>query len=1091
MSCPFPDYHGVLVPVEGTDPVQYTFEFAKVGAELAAGSIADGWTESDLTDDLKHPDLKKLANSKAGSGVFDMTSANFDFPALTFKPVEGEGYAIVVDYAHEFTLAPPFNHQEEDEERDRGQRGPRQTPSNEEDSVAAHTERSEDESWDESDNGPQFTPPGSRSPSPQAQNLEEDANFRMCSALFDPEQPGNAFEHHDIPELPPAFEDHPAIRHAYIRAFVGATFKGLTHEAVKNQLDGSHSTFRTLFDNGVELDGFENFARTLATVERRLGVSTQGFITYLFACETCWTTHRPDELAELESADCLADGCDGKLYNYKRMSDGRQKKTPLLTVPLVRPSSAIARACLQPGKVVQWQRWRGDGDAPAEVPPLTAEGFAAFTDPNKPMCDVSDGWAWRAARAGLQRRRNGDWDVRDVDVLELDQRFVALPNGLLLQINIDWFQAVKNGCHSAGALYTTILNNPRGVRYLREETQLSMMFPGPHEPTLKQFNNVLREYKDDLALLYDELVHAMIHMDVSDLPASRKTSGLAACTAISFMCPLCPATFHSLTSATCFDRSMFTLRDPWRYLKYSFRAKDLGKDQQDEIFERRGIRHSIMHELVGWMPGITGVIDFMHCSYLCIVKHVSKEILLKTGMINGRASTRMEEFYRKLVWPPSVSRLPPSISRGAGSIKADNWKTQLVILFVALFVAWEVDGKLPRGDAPLPAANTNLAKALEAQQRLVWKRMVADYRHTHPGADELNCPAFEDARMDRSYRHHYDAVLQLSVAIRILSSHTITPGDVKRGSSIQSRAMQSWARMHCHLTPYFHLAMHFEEQYYRFGPCTGWWTFPYERNNGYLGKFNINGRSGGELEGTMMRGWWKTTLIQELINRLEALPAPRSREDTESMKLLKDCMKGSAGERQGSIQTLRALDPSYYKIAHSHLRAIWTDVIDLIRDSDIPSQHRQVSFFGRVKSFSHIWIDGRRHGAESAARGQSARYGYIDDRVPVVVQYIFEAEERAPDVANGILRHTFALVRRFKTDNEVTALSLPWDLWATDLGVRIWRANVFSPVEAVSVSRLSGHFVLAPLSIEAINVWVTVAYDCEAPEDDDYIAETE
>ncbi|KAL1739923.1 hypothetical protein HDZ31DRAFT_48527 [Schizophyllum fasciatum] len=103
MSCPFPDYHGVLVPVEGTDPVQYTLEFAKVGAELAAGSIADGWTSSDLTDDLRHPDLKKLANSKAGKGVFDVTSANFDFPALTFKPVEGEGYAIVIDYAHDIT----------------------------------------------------------------------------------------------------------------------------------------------------------------------------------------------------------------------------------------------------------------------------------------------------------------------------------------------------------------------------------------------------------------------------------------------------------------------------------------------------------------------------------------------------------------------------------------------------------------------------------------------------------------------------------------------------------------------------------------------------------------------------------------------------------------------------------------------------------------------------------------------------------------------------------------------------------------------------------------------------------------------------
>ncbi|KAL1726975.1 hypothetical protein EV714DRAFT_254375 [Schizophyllum commune] len=103
MYCPYPDYRAVLVPVEGTDPTQYTFEFAKADAELAEGSITDGWTQSDLTDDYQFPDLQKVANSKAGEGVFDMTSANFDFPSLTWKPAKGKGYEVVLDYAHEPT----------------------------------------------------------------------------------------------------------------------------------------------------------------------------------------------------------------------------------------------------------------------------------------------------------------------------------------------------------------------------------------------------------------------------------------------------------------------------------------------------------------------------------------------------------------------------------------------------------------------------------------------------------------------------------------------------------------------------------------------------------------------------------------------------------------------------------------------------------------------------------------------------------------------------------------------------------------------------------------------------------------------------
>ncbi|KAL1698081.1 hypothetical protein EV121DRAFT_218728 [Schizophyllum commune] len=960
-----------------------------------------------------------------------------------------------------------------------------------------------------------FTPPQSRSPSPEAQNIEDNPFFRRRATLYDPEQPENAFAPDTPACLPLVFNDHPAIRNTYIRAFVNATFHKLTRSALRVQLDGGYSNFLTMSENGIHLEGLDEFAHTLPTIERRLGVSTEGFIAYLFACPTCWTTYQPSQLPTLDTSTCTAPNCDGQLYTTKRMTDGKEKRTPGLTVPFVRPSMAIARMCLQPGKVAQWQQWRGAGDEPGVIPPSAAQGYDAFPDPDKPMTDVSDGWAWRSVKAGLQRRRSGTWEVQDVDVHNVNQRFVSLPNGLLLQINIDWFQAVKGACHSTGALYTTILNNPRGIRNLREETQLSMMFPGPHEPTLSQQNNVMREFTSDIALLYDgialpvyqqgaeprdEYFHASILNDNSDLPASRKTSALAGCTSIFFMCPNCPATFYSLTNAACFDRSMFVLRDPWRYLKYSFRYKELGADYEEEIFARRGVRHSVTHELPNWMPGITGVIDFMHCVYLCMVKHLCKDILLKTGMIDAKASSKMEEFYKMLTWPPSISRMPPSISRGAGSIKADNWKTQILVLYVALFVAWQVDGEIPDGEAPPPPANTNQAKALEAQQRLVWKRMKAAYRLEHPDADEAAGPSLADARMDRSYRKHFDAVLQFSTAIRILSSHKISPNDVKRGCSFLSRAVQAWARMHCHLTPYFHLAMHFEAQFYRFGPCTGWWTYPYERNNGFLGRFNTNGHSGGELECTMMRGWWKTTKIQELLTNLQRLPAPRAREDSESIDILKDCLQGGTSERQSSFDSyqarinaallpnqvrypkqsrqvdLHALDPTYYYLVFRHLRSSWLADVDLILDSDMLYDPRQITFFGKVRSFAYLWVNNRRHGAATSSRGTTSRFTYIDNRIPVEVQYLFEAEQAVPSRREPI-RNTFAIIKRFLSDQDIVALSFPWDLWTTDLGVRTWRADVLGPAEVVSVLRLTGHFVVAPVQIGQLDLHVTIAFD--------------
>ena len=94
----------------------------------------------------------------------------------------------------------------------------------------------------------------------------------------------------------------------------------------------------------------------------------------------------------------------------------------------------------RPGKWEDFQLWRTDDDAPGRVAPLAQPptGYDAFGDPGVRLCDVTDGWGWRAIQAGLERRRTGRWDVEDVDVHQIHQRFVALPCGLVLQLNVDW-----------------------------------------------------------------------------------------------------------------------------------------------------------------------------------------------------------------------------------------------------------------------------------------------------------------------------------------------------------------------------------------------------------------------------------------------------------------------------------------------------------------------------------------------------------------------------------------------------------------------------------------------------------------------------
>jgi hypothetical protein len=188
------------------------------------------------------------------------------------------------------------------------------------------------------------------------------------------------------------------------------------------------------------------------------------------------------------------------------------------------------------------------------------------------------------------------------------------------------------------------------------------------------------------------------------------------------------------------------------------------------------------------------------------------------------------------------------------------------VFFVALFDAWQVDGEIPDIDAEPSPPNTKNASAQAAQEKLIRARLREHLLATKPNASEEELESIDTIKMDRSLRRHYETVVQFTAAVRIITSNSISPNEVRRGCGALELAVQSWARMHCHLVPYFHFAaLHLEEQFLKHGPAPGWWTYPYERNNGFLGRFNHNGHSGGELEGTMMRGWWKTTLIQDLV----------------------------------------------------------------------------------------------------------------------------------------------------------------------------------------------------------------------------------
>lgn len=69
-----------------------------------------------------------------------------------------------------------------------------------------------------------------------------------------------------------------------------------------------------------------------------------------------------------------------------------------------------------------------------------------------------------------------------------EKAMVELGFGLYFAINIDWFRTTAKGVESTGAVYLTVQNLERTVRFLPANVILACVVPGPKEPSLEQLN---------------------------------------------------------------------------------------------------------------------------------------------------------------------------------------------------------------------------------------------------------------------------------------------------------------------------------------------------------------------------------------------------------------------------------------------------------------------------------------------------------------------------------------------------------------------------------------------------------------------------
>lgn len=187
------------------------------------------------------------------------------------------------------------------------------------------------------------------------------------------------------------------------------------------------------------------------------------------------------------------------------------------------------------------------------------------------------------------------------------------------------------------AIYMVCLNLPPHLRYLPENMYLVGVIPGPTKPSLTQINHFLRLLVDDLLQFwtsgvrfsrtwkyrFGRLFRAALIPLVCDILAARQTIGLGSHSS-TFFCSFC---YLRLDEIENFDPLTWPPREihEHRARAEAWRNAPTALEQED-LFERHGIRWSELLRLPYWDPIHFTVVDSMHNLYLGLLQTHCRDI---------------------------------------------------------------------------------------------------------------------------------------------------------------------------------------------------------------------------------------------------------------------------------------------------------------------------------------------------------------------------------------------------------------------------------------------------------------------------------
>ncbi|QRW08695.1 hypothetical protein RhiLY_07694 [Ceratobasidium sp. AG-Ba] len=216
----------------------------------------------------------------------------------------------------------------------------------------------------------------------------------------------------------PAFNEPDPICNMYISAFLQRSKHRSSSNSIKNFISSFDKSFSR--DPEIGANDLARIARTIRTVERRLGLDTKDLVTTFTLCPNVRSATCPLKLLALT------------ILNVYR-------KDAWVNCTL---TCWLRRMLAQDGLAKLTQAWRKPHDQ-RPGPPISKEEWARNVDGTQPLEDITDGFGWRARAAGVNRIIDPNTGTAtDQNMVDPPLRFSSLPFGLSLSMNVDWSEDV-------------------------------------------------------------------------------------------------------------------------------------------------------------------------------------------------------------------------------------------------------------------------------------------------------------------------------------------------------------------------------------------------------------------------------------------------------------------------------------------------------------------------------------------------------------------------------------------------------------------------------------------------------------------------